>query len=260
MSSSNDTLWSFFVAVALGLTILVVALGAAIVIAQRRFLRLHQVYGRRLLAAQDEERADVAREVHDEAVQRLATFRHELHLLNEEGGLSITQRRRLKGLGIEVQDMSEMLRGLAHRLHPAAIDHGDLRLVLEQLAEETGRVYGVRVEIDCAAAQGVRDPDVVLTLFRIAQESLRNVKRHADVDRAHLEVRREPAAVVMVVRDAGRGFDLEARAHRPSTDGLGLLTIQERARLVGGTATVASRPGGGTTVRVTIPLGDTDRG
>jgi signal transduction histidine kinase len=253
----SEALWGFFVVAALGLTILVVALGAALVIAQHRFLKLHQAHGRHLLAAQDEERAWVAREVHDDVVQRLAVFRHELAMWESDaGGLTELQRRRLSGLKGEIEDLSVALRALAHRLHPSTIDTGNLRLALEQLAEETERVYGLQVEMNLATMPAVSATDQVLAVYRISQEALRNVARHAGVDRARLTVSIEDDDLALVIRDEGKGFDPESRRRVPRNGGagLGLLTILERARLVGGSASISSRPGAGTTVRVTIPL------
>lgn len=254
----SEALWGFFVVAALGLTILVVALGAALVIAQHRFLKLHQAHGRHLLAAQDEERAWVAREVHDDVVQRLAVFRQELAMWEADpGGLSELHRHRLSGLKGEIEDLSIALRALAHRLHPNTIDAGNLRLALEQLAEETERVYGLRVEMNLATMPALSGTEQVLAMYRISQEALRNVARHAGVDRARLTVAIENGDLALVIRDEGKGFDPESRRRVPRNGdaGLGLLTIRERAHLVGGFASISSRPGAGTTVRVTIPLG-----
>jgi len=239
-----------------------VALAAAMAVAQRRFMALHQSYGRRLLAAQDEERAAVAREVHDDAVQRLAILRHELSLLESEGGvMTEAQHRRLAGLEGEIGDLSDSLRQLAHRLHPATLDYGHLGLAFEQLAEEMDRVHGVEVALDAADAGLVRNPAQALALFRIAQESLRNVARHASSRQARLSVRRDDGGIVMLVEDTGRGFDPEAGRKGGATGngGLGLYTIRERARLAGGEATITARPGAGTTVRVTLPPGEETR-
>lgn len=253
----TEALWGFFVVAALGLTILVVALGAALVIAQHRFLKLHQAHGRHLLAAQDEERAWVAREVHDDVVQRLAVFRRELERWEADpAGLSELQRHGLAGLKGEIEDLSVALRSLAHRLHPSTINAGNLHLALEQLAEETERVYGLRVEMNLRTMPSVRAIDQVLAIYRISQEALRNVARHAGVDRARLTLAIESRDLALVIRDEGRGFDPEARRRlsRNGDAGLGLLTIRERAHLVGGSAAISSRPGAGTTIRVTIPL------
>ncbi|HET9294977.1 MAG TPA: ATP-binding protein [Gemmatimonadales bacterium] len=257
MPTSSEALWAFFVAAAIGLTVLVVALAAALTIAQHRFLGLHKTYGQRLLTAQDEERAWVAREVHDDVVQRLAVLRHELDLARgEETVLTPAQRRRLAGLEGEIEDLGVALRQLAHRLHPSTLDHGDIGLALEQLVEEGERIYGLEVQVTVAVPAELRSTELALAAYRIGQEALRNVSKHAGVTRAEIDVSISEGEVVLQVRDRGCGFDKGGRAGEASGHprGLGLLTIQERARQVGGTAVIASRPGVGTTVTVTMPI------
>jgi signal transduction histidine kinase len=205
----------------------------------------------------------VAREVHDDVVQRLAVLRHELDLARgEETTLTSAQRRRLAGLEGEIEDLGVALRQLAHRLHPSTLDHGDLRLALEQLAEEAGRIYGLEVEVTVVVPADLRSTDLVLAAYRIGQEALRNISKHAGVTRAEIEVSAAEGQVVLQVRDRGCGFDKGGRAGEASGQprGLGLLTIQERARQVGGSAVIASRPGAGTTVTVTMPINGRTRG
>ena len=138
MNDSSEFLWSLFVAAAIGFVVLVIAFAAALVLAQRRFLKLQKAYGQHLLATQDEERAWVAREVHDDVAQRIAVLRHELDLLKRDYGKggADADTRRVEGLADEIEDLGVAVRRLAHRLHPATLDQGDLRLALEQLAED----------------------------------------------------------------------------------------------------------------------------
>lgn len=251
---NDQALWAFFVATSLGLTILILALVAAISISQHRVLKLHRDFSRSLLAAQDGERAWVAREVHDDVMQRVAVFRHELARWEAEAtGLSETQRRRMLGLEAELEDLSATLQNLAHRLHPSGLDHGNLEVVLRQLAEECARGFGLQVDLELPTLQPLRAPERILAIYRICQEALRNVSRHAGVARARLKITTQKGALVVTVEDQGRGFDAD---HHPTGigGGLGLLTMRERAALVGGTTRVYSRAGGGTVVRATIPL------
>lgn len=235
---------------------LVVALGAALVISQHRVLGLHRDYGRRLLATQDEERAWVAREVHDDVVQRIAVLRHEVEGYKAmAGGVSAEQRRRLRGLEGEIEDLGVALRQLAHRLHPSTLDHGDLQVALAQLAEETERLHGLYVQVETDLPPGFRVPELTLAAYRIGQEALRNVARHAGVTGARLSAVARGDQLVLTIHDDGRGFDREAKAGRQRGAGLGLLTMRERAIQAGGAAEIASAPGEGTTVRVTLPIG-----
>lgn len=256
MTDSSEFLWALFVAAAIGFVVLVSAFAAALVLAQRRFLKLQQAYSQHLLRSQDEERAWVAREVHDDVAQRIAVLRHELDLLKRESGAAAGtgERRRFDGLAEEIEDLGVAVRRLAHRLHPATLDQGDLRLALEQLAEDARRGYGLQVQLEIGMVPDLRSSGLALVVYRIGQESLRNVARHAGVASAKLGIRVENGQLVMQIRDEGKGFD-PSRGNGPGKpSGLGLLSIRERAGQVGGTAAIESREGAGTTVQVTLPL------
>ena len=262
MTDSSEFLWSLFVAAAVGFVVLVIAFAAALVLAQRRFLKLQKAYGQHLLHTQDEERAWVAREVHDDVAQRIAVLRHELDLLKRDSGAGDIEgdRRRFEGLAEEIEDLGVAVRRLAHRLHPATLDQGDLRLALEQLAEDARRAYGLQVQLEIGMVPDLRSSGLALVVYRIGQESLRNVARHAGVSTAGLSIHVENGRLVMNIRDEGKGFDSSRATSPGKPGGLGLLSIQERAGQVGGTATITSRPGAGTTVAVILPLRGGHRG
>jgi signal transduction histidine kinase len=251
MTDSSEFLWSLFVAAAIGFVVLVIAFAAALVLAQRRFLKLQKAYGQHLLHTQDEERAWVAREVHDDVAQRIAVLRHELDLLKRDKDPELASRR-VTGLADEIEDLGVAVRRLAHRLHPATLDQGDLRLAVEQLAEDARRGYGMAVQVDVGMVPDLRSTGLALVVYRIGQESLRNISRHAGTDVAQLGIRIENGQLAMTIEDAGKGFDASAR--RGPTSGLGLLSMQERAAQAGGTATITSQVGHGTRVRVLLPL------
>jgi signal transduction histidine kinase len=222
------------------------------VIAQRRLVALHRSYGQRLLAAHEEERARVAREVHDDAIQRLAMLSHELQEFERSGPpLSAGQLHHLSGMLGEVEDLAVSLRQLAHQLHPTLIEQVGLGPSLEQLADELLRTSGLKVHVTVPDGRSALAPGPRIALFRVAQEALRNVVRHAGVAEAWLTLREEGHAVELIVRDRGRGFS-EGDGQRSA--GIGLIGIEERARLAGGEATIESRPGRGTTVTIRVPL------
>jgi signal transduction histidine kinase len=246
-----DVLWWIFLATVLAVGVLVGALGVAMVIAQRRVVALHRTYAQRLLAAQEAERARVAREVHDDAIQRLGMLRHELQEFGRgDPGLTAAQSHRLGGIVGEVEDLAVTLRQLAHELHPAVIEQVGLVPALEQLADEVGRMAGLTVRLALPSAPVTLASDRALALFRIAQEALRNVIRHAGVADAGLALQVMEDDVELRIEDHGRGFD---QAAGRDGAGIGIVGIQERARLLGGTAAIRSRPGEGTTVVARIP-------
>src|SRR5688500_13440481 len=251
-SANAEILWWVFIATVLAVVVLVGGLGIAMVIAQRRLMAVHRTYTQRLVEAHEEERAHVAREVHDDAIQRLVVVKHELDELGvATHGTNDARQHHLNGIRNEVQDLTDALRKLAHRLHPAAIEQAGVAVALRQLAEETARSSDVQVDLELPDDELGLSRDARLALFRIAQESLRNVAKHSGANRASLTLRRFEQFAELVIRDQGVGFDQAAGTRV----GIGLVGIDERARLVGGTARIHSAPGGGTTVTARVPLG-----
>jgi two-component system sensor histidine kinase UhpB len=222
------------------------------VIYQRRFLALHREHAMGLLKAQEEERAWVAREVHDDALQRVALVVHELNDWVSQNNLSPDQRQRVDALKDEIDDLAVMLRRVAHRLHPALIDQGGLVPALHGLASDVGRASGMQVDVTAPNGEMPALPrEHALLLYRIAQEALRNVAKHANVRRAALDLRAANGTIELSVADGGAGFVTNDVARRR---GLGLISMSERARLVDGRFEIWSQPGAGTTVRVTVPV------
>ncbi|CAN5191077.1 hypothetical protein BH23GEM2_BH23GEM2_23120 [soil metagenome] len=221
------------------------------VAAQRRLVALHRSYLQRLVQAHEEERSRIAREVHDDAVQRLAFLGRELDLYRgADPSLSPMRRHQLTGIHGEVQDLADALRKLAHGLHPAALEHAGLNVALTQLAEETWRLHQVRVALHLPESELALDPDVRLALFRIVQEALSNVVRHAHTKEATVALQQRNENVELLVQDAGAGFEPGAKRRT----GIGLVGIEERAHLAGGRAQIESLPGKGTRVTVRIAL------
>ena len=245
--SNSSALWVFFVTGALSVAIVLGTMGALMVLSQRKTLALHRKYAQDLLQAQEAERAWVAREVHDDAVQRLAAIANEL---SEVLPSSVPEgdTNRVEGIVGEVQDLGISLRKLAHGLHPSAIDKGGIIPALDQLAADMGNTYDLEVARQLEQPVGLpREHE--LALYRIAQESLRNVARHAGVKTATLTLAQQNGHVILQVKDRGSG-DINPTGRT----GIGLMSMRERARLAGGTLSIASRPGHGTTITARIPV------
>jgi signal transduction histidine kinase len=250
VSPAVTAFWSLFLAGVVSLTIVVVALAAAMVVAQRRRLTLQQDYSQRVLRAHEEERAWVARELHDDMLQRVALIRHELDTLwaTLSAGATAQQAQRLRALTAELTDLGEALRGVAHRLHPTIVDQIGLPRSLEALAGELGRA-GLSVNVTTGGAgQPIPNP-VAHTAYRIAQEALRNIVKHAGVQSAELSLATTGTALVLRIRDHGKGLGAGAKAK-----GLGLSSMVERAQLARGSLTITSREGEGTTIEANLPL------
>src|SRR5262245_3751545 len=205
----------------------------------------------RLLRAQEEERRRLAREMHDDLTQRLAVMAIDVGRLELQPSLSGTVTESLRRTRDQLVTLSEDVHDLSRQLHPSILD--DLGLV-DALRSECDRfsqreTIAVSYQADTVPAGLPRDS--ALCLYLIAQEALRNVARHAETDRVEVTLTGCEADVLLTVSDEGKGFDLgAARSHH----GLGLVSMEERARLIGAEVSIQSHPGKGTTVSVLSPL------
>ena len=151
----------------------------------------------------------------------------------------------------ELVDLSASLRQMAYRLHPSFVQEMGIVPMLERLASEVDRSAGTHVEVrGRLASPPTLSADQCLALYRIAQEALTNVVRHAGSTRVILQVTQADHTLELSVEDYGAGFE----ANGPRKRGLGLVSMAERARAVGGTLTVDSHPGGGTRVLLRLPV------
>ena len=251
MSPSAGAFWWVFLMAALTLVVILTAFAAALIIYQRRFLQMHRTFADNLLAAHEEERAWVAREVHDDALQRVAMLVHEL----DEWPASVRSNGsadRVAALREEIEDLGVMLRRVAHRMHPALIEHAGLVPALQALAVDVSRSSGVRVEVTDASKDDAPplSREHAILVYRIAQEALRNVVKHAGVSQCRMYIAVGSTNVELQVTDQGKGFVADDSARGK---GLGLISMAERARLADGRLEISSRPGGGTGIRALIP-------
>lgn len=232
----------------------------SIIIQQRRYLAATRAFSGRLLAAQEEERARIARELHDDVIQRVALLGQSLDQLAAFAhGDDRSFERRVRGLRAELVDFADEIRSLAHRMHPPVLEHLGLPAALSTLAGEMRSTAGLAVRLDVEQSPVEMPPDIAAGLYRIAQESLRNVAKHARASGALLRLARADGGVQLVIEDDGAGFDPNAAARGDGgvpPAGLGLISITERARQFGGRVTIASHPGEGTRVTAWVPLSE----
>lgn len=249
MPTTTSELWWLFVAATVVGLILSLAFIASVVIQQRRFLAATRGFGGRLLAAQEEERAWLARELHDDIIQRVANLAHELESI-EGAAPAQGVNTRLAAIRGELDDLAGGIRGLAHRVHPSSLDHLGLPAALVQLGSEfQAQGLDVRVSVS-SSSRSVAEP-VATALYRVAQESLRNALRHSRAGSADLKLRTDADGVTLEVEDGGVGFDPTAAS---SKVGLGLTSLSERMKLVHGRVMVRSTPGGGTRITAWAPI------
>jgi len=247
MSAVPPGVWWAFLTAGLALAVILLALGAALVIYQRRFVALHRRHAAGLLKAQEEERAWVARELHDDVLQRIAMALHEL-----DGDAPEAERTRVAPVRAELEDLALVVRRVASRLHPAFVEREGLVPALRRLTAELAEASGVALTLTEEPGAGTLTPapGAALVAYRVAQEALANLVRHSGAARGAVQVRGNGDAFEVVVADRGRGF---APADGGTPGHLGLISMAERARAAGGRLTVTSQPDQGTTVRLRLP-------
>ena len=203
---------------------------------------------RQVVEAQELERTRLARELHDETGQALTSIllglkEVEQAVEGEQGRAAVASLREL------VVSTLQDVRRLAVELRPSALDDFGLVTAIERLADTYRQQAGVDVDLEASIGEERLPPEVETALYRIVQEALTNVSKHAGASRISIVVRRKGNSAAVVVEDDGRGFDAHARSA-----GLGLPGMRERVALLGGRLIVESSSGSGTTLAVEVPI------
>lgn len=229
--------------------------------AEDRLRRSHtqlQALAAHLETVREQERIRIARELHDELGQTLTGLKMDLAQLAK--GLAakptVEERAHLLNKAHEMQDIIDAsvrdIRRLVLELRPPVLDHADLPSALEWLTRDFQKRHGIDCRFTCVAPPDKIEAGTQTAIFRIAQEALTNVARHAQAAQARIELAGTAEALQLTIADDGRGFD-EADTSKPTA--FGLTGIKERARLLDGTVSFQSRPGRGTQITVRIPMG-----
>jgi two-component system sensor histidine kinase UhpB len=207
------------------------------------------------LAAQEEERARVARDLHDEVNQSLTALLLRLEAARAKAPVELAHEL-AETKALANQAMEELLM-LARQLRPTALDDLGLKAALAGHVKELGRKGRIRTRFDSSGDFSGLPSDVQLVVYRVAQEALSNAAQHSGAEHVQVELMRQGDRVELTVGDDGSGFTFDQAAR-----GLGIAGMRERALLVGGDMQVESRPDAGTRVHLTVPLdlADTGRG
>jgi two-component system sensor histidine kinase UhpB len=209
----------------------------------------------RLEAAREQERARVARELHDELGQVLTSLKLEFmwlvdQLRNNEPKPGIQLVNKLQSSIGLIEVGIQSVRQISSDLRPAVLDHLGLKEAIQWAATRFESRTGIRCRLAWGLKNEPADRTRQLAMFRILQEALTNVVRHAHAGAVRISVQQRGKVLTLTIRDNGRGI---TKAERSSVESIGLLGIAERARLLGGRATIAGAPGRGTTVTITVP-------
>lgn len=218
--------------------------------ANRRDLRL---LASQLLRLQEEERRRISRDLHDDINQRLALLSIDIEMLEQQ--LSDAPARTVStvhGIHNRIVELSENVRRLAYQFHPSILDDLGLAIALRRLVDDFQTRTGIDARFLCQDIPEQVAQDVVTCLYRVAQESLANISRHARAKNIRVELRRLRDGLQLMVSDDGVGFDVNQYDGRRGS--LGLLSMKERVFLVAGTLDLQSTPGEGTRVCAWVPF------
>ncbi len=206
-----------------------------------------------LLTAQEEDRRRISRDLHDDVNQRLAMLTMDLRQMEKTPFTDPDhQRTEIRRVSERLTAVSDDVRRMAYRFHPSILDDLGLVKALRRLVDDFSAQTGIKSTYAYNDPVGSLPDEVTICIFRVVQESLSNIARHARASHVEVELSCEEQEVDLCIEDDGVGFDVK----QSSTPGghLGLLSMKERARLAKGALEVTSTPGHGTRIRVEIPL------
>ena len=238
------------------LLVLMSGMAAAALWHHRRLARVQAAqaaqaeFSRRLLASQEEERQRIARELHDSLGQQLVVIRNRAMLGETLADDATRSRGQFDEIASSAAQAIDEVRTIAHNLRPVNLDRLGLTAAIEEMVENVARATGLQFSADIAPLDGLLTKDEEIACYRVIQESANNIVKHAGATKAYVEMWREDGALRITVRDNGRGVgEPVARG-----TGLGLTSITERLRMLGGSLRIDSAPGQGTALNINVPL------
>jgi len=202
---------------------------------------------RKLIESQEQERARIGRELHDDINQRLAMLSLELEQLQENPS---EIQPRVKELRRQMAEVSNDVQALSHDLHSSKLEYLGVVAGMKSWCKEFAERQNMEIDFKSDVPSSV-PLEIGLSLFRVLQEALNNAIKHSGVKRIEIQLREDSGEIHLVVSDLGKGFDVEAASQGK---GLGLTSMRERVRLVNGTISIESKPIGGTTIHVRVPV------
>ncbi|HET9373308.1 MAG TPA: ATP-binding protein [Vicinamibacterales bacterium] len=213
-----------------------------------RSAREHAALATRLLSVQDDERQRIARDLHDDIGQEVTALRLKVELIEGSGG---SGRDVLREIRANLEKLDSRIHLIATELRPASLDLG-IVAAMRQFVQRWSSALGIPAAFHAAGLDRMRlRPQVETHVYRVAQEALNNIHKHADATRASVLLERRNGGVVLIIEDDGRGFDADEA--RSKTTALGLVGMRERAQIIGGRLEIETAPGRGTSVYLHLP-------
>jgi signal transduction histidine kinase len=212
--------------------------------------------GGRLINAQEDERSRIARELHDDVSQRLALLAMDLELIGQSPPIAEKELgKRMSELSNQVKELSTDLHHLSYRLHPRSLERLGLSVAIKSLCRDISEQQAIEIRFIENNVPATIPVDTALCLYRVAQESLQNVVKHSKAKDAKVTLEAKAKNIRLQVLDSGIGFDSEEVRGR---NGLGIISMRERLRAIGGRLTIHSRFNKGTHIEAFIPI-DTEK-
>lgn len=206
----------------------------------------------RLMSAQEEERSRLARELHDDLSQQIAAVSVAASNLKTEIPAEFADARsQSERIRERLADLGQGVRRMSHELHPAILQYSGLDTALRAYCSEFAALAKIQVNFRSDGSFRDMPSEVALCAYRITQEALQNVAKHARTDKAEVTITHSGRMLKLIISDNGIGMDPNTAG---GDGGLGLTSIRERARLVNGRVDIQSRPGAGTTVTLRVPV------
>jgi len=203
---------------------------------------------RKLIEAQEKERARIARELHDDFAQRLAMLTIDLEQLRNNPS---EVQQRVHELQKQTIEISKDIQALSHELHSSKLEYLGLVVGMRSSCKEFGERQRMEIAFKSQDVPRSLPPETSLCLFRVLQEALNNVVKHSAARHVDVQLCGDSSEIHLIITDSGKGFDTEAVVHGL---GLGLTSMRERVRLVNGTIAIESKPMSGTTIHVRVPI------
>ena len=206
---------------------------------------------RKLIEAQEQERARIGRELHDDIGQRLALVAVELQQLQEDTLILPEVRSRMCEFQKQITEIADAIQFMSHELHSAKLRYLGIAGATRSFCQEFSEQQKVEIDFNVHYLPRSLAPDISLCLFRVLQEALHNAAKHSGVRQFEVRLWGTSDEIHLTVEDSGAGFDREAAM---GSRGLGLISMEERLKLVNGTLSIDSQPKRGTTIHARVPF------
>ena len=237
----------------------------AFVFYQRRETRFkreqiaQQQFSRQLIVSQEAERRRIAAELHDSLGQHLLIIKNRAALGEQFAPAQSQTKEQFDEINASAVKAIGEVRAIAYNLRPLNMERLGLTTVLEEMIENVSRAAGIQFSNDIEPLDNLFSPENEISFYRIIQESVSNIVKHSGATKANIEIWRQDGELHTIVRDNGRGFNPETTTNGGAARGLGLTSISERVRMLGGTYTINSNAQQGTTLNIKVPISDQQR-